>query len=250
MAKSFPRSPFPSVLSILAETSSLCALEKVTTPATRPTLPYRVPDELLPAPLPSVAEILAASPVGSHREGEVPIYRVGEHFAVKIYPRMATRRYMGYAGSAGKATMAASGGNRYEKGVSWINGSNNDRTRTRLSRGHTRLTSSGLRPCCATSTRSRRAYRKVFNGHNGSVFTHAGLVGQNLILRKDGTVVMVNWQNAGWYPAYWEYCCSDVYGRRFDRTGSRWGWELAGMLDEYFAEADLMSRHKDYIYTL
>lgn len=96
----------------------------------------------------------------------------------------------------------------------------------------------------------QRAYRKVFNGHNESVFTHADLVGRNLILRKDGTVVMVNWQNAGWYPVYWEYCCSDVYGRRFDRTGSSWGSELAGMLDEYFAEADLMTRHKDYIYTL
>lgn len=86
MAKSSPRSPFPSVLDILVETSSLCALEKVTTPATRPKLPYRVPDELLPAPLPSVAEILAAPKVGSHREGDVPIYRVGEHFAVKYSP--------------------------------------------------------------------------------------------------------------------------------------------------------------------
>jgi hypothetical protein len=47
-----------------------------------------------------------------------------------------------------------------------------------------------------------RAYRTVFNNHSGSVFTHCHLYYCHLILREDGTVVIVNWENAGWYPTY------------------------------------------------
>ncbi|KAI0008357.1 kinase-like domain-containing protein [Xylariaceae sp. FL0662B] len=35
-------------------------------------------------------------------------------------------------------------------------------------------------------------------------FTHADLVPQNVIIREDGVPVLLDWEKAGWYPAYWE----------------------------------------------
>ncbi|KAK3301546.1 uncharacterized protein B0H64DRAFT_383960 [Chaetomium fimeti] len=90
------------------------------------------------------------------------------------------------------------------------------------------------------------AYRKVFNGHNGSVFTHSHLYGRNLILREDGTVVIVNWQNAGWYPTYWEYCCSRIGDRpRLPHHG--WEAWVDEMLDAHIAEHDLLLHHMTFI---
>ncbi|KAK4034987.1 kinase-like domain-containing protein [Parachaetomium inaequale] len=48
----------------------------------RPTLPYFAPADQLPAPLPSVAEILASTTVLSGRGGNL-VVRVREHYAVK-----------------------------------------------------------------------------------------------------------------------------------------------------------------------
>lgn len=50
--------------------------------AERPTLPYYAPQEQLPAPLPSVAEILASTNYMVRYEA-APIVRVGEHYVVK-----------------------------------------------------------------------------------------------------------------------------------------------------------------------
>ena len=49
--------------------------------ATRPSLPYYAPAELLPAPLPTVAEILAAKRISSLYK--TPVVRIGKHYAVK-----------------------------------------------------------------------------------------------------------------------------------------------------------------------
>lgn len=52
-----------------------------------------------------------------------------------------------------------------------------------------------------------RYYREVLADairHGGPVvFTHADLQRKNIMLRPDGTVVLIDWEYACWYPAYW-----------------------------------------------
>ncbi|KAG5959168.1 hypothetical protein E4U57_000855 [Claviceps arundinis] len=40
---------------------------------------------------------------------------------------------------------------------------------------------------------------------NSAVFTHGDLERKNVILKPDGQPVLIDWEAAGWYPAYWEY---------------------------------------------
>ena len=39
------------------------------------------------------------------------------------------------------------------------------------------------------------------------VFTHQDISPRNLILDNDGKLWMIDWERAGWYPAYFEYGC-------------------------------------------
>lgn len=50
----------------------------------------------------------------------------------------------------------------------------------------------------------RRVLPLILHNHN-PVFTHGDLQRKNVILRADGTVVLIDWEAAGWYPDYWEY---------------------------------------------
>lgn len=58
--------------------------------ATRPTLPYFAPPDQLPAPLPTVAEILASTQFMTKFQGDrhPNVVRVGEHFVVKFGPQI------------------------------------------------------------------------------------------------------------------------------------------------------------------
>lgn len=51
----------------------------------------------------------------------------------------------------------------------------------------------------------RRVLPAVLRGTNQSVFTHNDLRRKNILIREDGTMVIVGWAAAGWYPAYWDY---------------------------------------------
>ncbi|KAG6030496.1 hypothetical protein E4U41_007816 [Claviceps citrina] len=44
----------------------------------------------------------------------------------------------------------------------------------------------------------------ILRGHK-PVFTHGDLQRKNVMIREDGTVVLIDWEAAGWYPEYWEY---------------------------------------------
>lgn len=50
----------------------------------------------------------------------------------------------------------------------------------------------------------RRVLPLVLQNHK-SVFTHGDLQRKNIIVKDDGTVVVIDWETAGWYPEYWEY---------------------------------------------
>ncbi|KAK4243140.1 kinase-like domain-containing protein [Corynascus novoguineensis] len=51
----------------------------------------------------------------------------------------------------------------------------------------------------------RHVLPRVLQGDGKPTFTHGDLNTTNLMLRPDGTVVVLDWQTAGWYPRYWEY---------------------------------------------
>ncbi|KJZ70457.1 hypothetical protein HIM_10159 [Hirsutella minnesotensis 3608] len=50
----------------------------------------------------------------------------------------------------------------------------------------------------------RRVLPLVLGGHS-IVFTHGDLQRKNIILKENGEPVVIDWETAGWYPAYWEY---------------------------------------------
>jgi len=89
----------------------------------------------------------------------------------------------------------------------------------------------------------RRQYHALFKGHK-PVFTHADLLHENIMLREDGkTVVIIDWERAGWYPSYWEYGVAMYLCRCKDDW---WEW-LPKILDEWVAEAGWMQVHLRYV---
>ena len=53
----------------------------------------------------------------------------------------------------------------------------------------------------------RDKFRAVFSEGHEPKFTHCDIVDRNNhILRPDGVIVSLDWEHAGWYPSYWEYC--------------------------------------------
>ncbi|KAI1360725.1 kinase-like domain-containing protein [Xylaria arbuscula] len=42
-------------------------------------------------------------------------------------------------------------------------------------------------------------------GHSASVFTHADLQTQNMILRRDGSICIIDWESASFCPGYFEF---------------------------------------------
>lgn len=57
----------------------------------------------------------------------------------------------------------------------------------------------------------RRVLPFVLRGDGKPRFTHADLQLKNIMLRPDGTLVILDWQMGGWYPRYWEYAAA-IFG--------------------------------------
>ena len=64
-------------------------------------------------------------------------------------------------------------------------------------------------------------FSRAFRGHK-TVFTHGDLQPKNVMVQrvegKDGgsgsfTISLIDWETSGWYPEYWEYCMSTLFGR-------------------------------------
>lgn len=58
----------------------------------------------------------------------------------------------------------------------------------------------------------RKCFPLIFQGHEAT-FTHGDLQRKNIIIRenfqqddKRSRVILIDWENSGWYPSYWEYC--------------------------------------------
>lgn len=46
------------------------------------------------------------------------------------------------------------------------------------------------------------------------VLTHGDLSSLNILVRGDAVVGVVDWETAGWFPAYWEYTCAKYVNPR------------------------------------
>ncbi|MBE3050353.1 phosphotransferase, partial [Candidatus Bathyarchaeota archaeon] len=51
---------------------------------------------------------------------------------------------------------------------------------------------------------SRRLHAELSPSDLRPVLTHAHLIRNNIRIRDDGTVVLIDWESAGWYPSYLE----------------------------------------------
>ncbi len=75
----------------------------------------------------------------------------------------------------------------------------------------------------------RRTFPHVLRDHP-PVLTHGDFQRKNVLVRDDGTLVLIDWESAGWYPSYWEYALA-----MFACGSWRDDWhEYVGLtLDEY-----------------
>lgn len=80
----------------------------------------------------------------------------------------------------------------------------------------------------------------VLHNH-ASVFTHGDFQRKNVLVRNDGTLIMIDWEAAGWYPSFWEYVMT-MYSCRWDDDWHSWAVKI---LDEYpneYAWMDMVFR--------
>ncbi|SPO01160.1 uncharacterized protein DNG_03907 [Cephalotrichum gorgonifer] len=73
--------------------------------------------------------------------------------------------------------------------------------------------------------------RRLRTGHR-VVFTHADLAPRNIIVRDGKIVGLLDWEDAGWYPEYWEYV------KFFHRVGSGSLWDWLRYADDIFSATD------------
>ena len=283
------------------------------TMAARPTLPYFAPAALLPAPLPTVAEILASKRrISAYYEA--PVVRIGDHYAVKygkgtslqegenmlfvqqstsipvpkvyaLFHDKATKNdfiVMDYIPGRELKAVWDELSTAEKRTISLQLRRNLDELRSIPSPGYYGgIWRQVIRDFYFTDTESirphpepelsgpketeeqwaeamwqclkkvvmvtgerelamfRRHYHAIFKGHK-PVFTHANLFTGNIMLKEDGTVVIIDWERAGWYPSFWEYCCTILLVRHEDD----WGEWVHEILDTYVGELGWMAHHR------
>ncbi|KZZ98342.1 phosphotransferase enzyme family protein [Moelleriella libera RCEF 2490] len=83
--------------------------------------------------------------------------------------------------------------------------------------------------------RKAEFYRRVLPNRlhdQPSVFTHGDVQRKNLLLKEDGTLVVLDWEDAGWYPNFWEYAMT-MFSCRWEDDWHDW---VVKAMDEYVEE--------------
>lgn len=86
----------------------------------------------------------------------------------------------------------------------------------------------------------------ILRGNGSPVFTHNDFQRKNIMVQPDGTPVIIDWEFASWYPAYWEYATA-IYcnGGWYDD----WHLYVCMALDEYPNQALWLSDMKREMWT-
>ncbi|ATY66340.1 phosphotransferase enzyme family [Cordyceps militaris] len=75
----------------------------------------------------------------------------------------------------------------------------------------------------------RRMLPSVLKDHV-AVFTHGDLQRKNVMIKSDNSIVLIDWEAAGWYPEYWEYASATVAAGAWKDD---WHEYLSKVLNEY-----------------
>lgn len=93
------------------------------------------------------------------------------------------------------------------------------------------------------------------DGHE-PVFTHGNLSLHNVFVRVNGSVVLINWDQSGWAPGFWEYCSAmsaprvwEQYPGLFtpNRATPLWDECVPLFLDEHKKEYDMLRDYKEWL---
>ncbi|KFZ00758.1 hypothetical protein V500_00949 [Pseudogymnoascus sp. VKM F-4518 (FW-2643)] len=74
------------------------------------------------------------------------------------------------------------------------------------------------------------------------VFTHSDLSSLNILARGDEVVGIIDWETAGWYPAYWEYTTAS----QVNLQNSFWKEEVDKFLEPMPKELTIEEIHQKY----
>ncbi|KAH7401865.1 hypothetical protein DE146DRAFT_651783 [Phaeosphaeria sp. MPI-PUGE-AT-0046c] len=90
--------------------------------------------------------------------------------------------------------------------------------------------------------------RRVLVGHK-PVFSHSDIQRKNVVVHRDTmqglTVSLIDWEEAGWFPAYWEYFTA-LEGVQWDDD---WSQHIEEITEPWLGEAAVMKMvHKDLMW--
>ncbi|KAF2970315.1 hypothetical protein GQX73_g3323 [Xylaria multiplex] len=203
------------------------------------TLPYFAPDHLLPAPLPTLNQVLSSTdyvvaPPGRFSK-QFAVVRVGSHFLAKYGPdvhrlegenmifvsqqtRVPVPRVYAIYGYAGDATMIIM---EYIEGVTLHNCLETlGPEELKYIGKKLRAQLNELRQIPAPDYYGALGRRPIIDfykcRHHRPVFTHGDIHQMNVIVRPDGTPVLIDYESSGFYPAYRESLVASSIDRYLD----------------------------------
>lgn len=74
------------------------------------------------------------------------------------------------------------------------------------------------------------------------MLTHGDLSSLNILVKDDQVVGIIDWETAGWFPAYWEYTTAC----QVNPQNSFWRHEIDRFLDPYPAELTMKGIRQKY----
>jgi serine/threonine protein kinase len=220
--------------------------------ATHHTLAYFAAPELLPAPLPTVAEILESTRF-LVRYGEALVVRVSDHFVVKYGKKVNLREaeHMLFVREHTGVPLPAVYAFFHDENTGqsfiiqeYVAGKPLDLVWDTLCHDEKMAMTCQLRQNIEELRGIPPPGYGYYGGHR-LVFTHGELFPGNMIFREDTkTVVIINWGRSGWYPSSWEYCCAMRLAQyRYD-----WAQWVPVVLAEYFAELGWMQSRREVVF--
>ncbi|KAH8884177.1 kinase-like protein [Thozetella sp. PMI_491] len=82
----------------------------------------------------------------------------------------------------------------------------------------------------------------ILRGNGSPVFSHNDFQRKNVLVQPDGTLVIIDWEFASWYPTYWEYSTA-IYAN--GGWSDDWHEYIRMVLDEYPTQSLWLSNMKN-----